>query len=98
MAFATEDTMHLQVDDRPVDVESLGPDAWPSVGFGSQVSLTEGTHRIGITLDVTHGGRELARWNWVPPTPGGALDTTTNWSVVPPQVLRPDPPVAPLAD
>jgi len=98
MAFATEDAMHLQVDNRPVDVVSVGPGAWQSVGFGSQVSLTEGTHRIGITLDVTHGGRELARWNWVPPTPGGALDTTTNWSVVPPQVLRPDPAVVPLAD
>jgi hypothetical protein len=98
MAFATDDTMHLQVDDRPIDVASIGPERWPSIGIGSRVSLTEGTHRIRVTLDVTHGGRELARWNWVPPTPGGTLDTATDWSVVPPHVLRPDPPVLPLAD
>jgi hypothetical protein len=91
MAFSAEDMMHLQIDGQPIDVVTVKPDQWPSVGLGSLVRLTEGPHNLRVTLDVTHGGRELARWNWVPPAPGGAPDSSTDWAVVPPQVLRPDP-------
>jgi hypothetical protein len=97
MAFAAEDTMHLQVDGQAVDVVTLGPEQWASAGLGSTVRLEEGPHLVRVTLDVTHTGRELARWNWVPPVPSGALDSAREWSVVPPQVLRPDPPVAVVA-
>ena len=96
MAFAAEDDMRLLVDQRPVDVVTVKPDGWASVGLGSTVRLEPGSHAVQITLQVTHGGRELARWNWVPPLADGALDATSEWSVVPPQVLRPDPPVARL--
>jgi hypothetical protein len=91
MAFSAEDMMHLQIDGQPIDVVTVKPDQWQGVGGGSLVRLTEGPHRLTVTLDVTHGGRVLARWNWVPPTPGGAPDTSSEWAVVPPQVLRPDP-------
>jgi hypothetical protein len=94
MAFASEDPMHLEIDGRPVDVVCVNPDQWRSVGLGSQVHLGEGWHSVRVTLEVTHGGRELARWNWVPPTASGAADTAAEWSVVPPSALRPDPPVA----
>jgi hypothetical protein len=95
MAFAAEDSMHLQLDERAVDVVTVKPDDWAKVGLGSQVRLSQGSHTVRVTLEVTHSGRELARWNWVPPAPTGALDADAEWSVVPPWVLRPDPPVAP---
>jgi hypothetical protein len=91
MAFAGEDRLSLQVDGRPVDVVSVTPDQWARVGTGSTVQLSEGPHTVAITLDVTHAGRELARWNWVPPLADGSADNTTQWSVVPPSVLRPTP-------
>ena len=97
MAFAAEDTMHLQVDGRAVDVVTVSPEQWAAVGLGSTVRLDEGPHVVRVTLDVTHYGRELARWNWVPPAADGALDSAREWSVVPPQVLRPDSPVAQVA-
>lgn len=89
MAFASEDTLHLQIEGQPVDVVTVKPEGWHSVGPGSQVQLSRGPHRIQVTLDISHGGRDLARWNWVPPQPNGALDPTAEWSVVPPRVLRP---------
>ena len=89
MAFAAEDDMQLQVDGRPIDVVTVGPDAWRNVGVGSQVELSAGPHRVQVSLGITHGGRELARWNWVPPLDSGTVDTATPWSVVPPSVLRP---------
>ena len=94
MAFAAEDAMHLQLDGVPVDVVTVKPDDWRTVGVGSTLELTEGEHRVRITLDVTHGGRELARWNWVPPLSSGATDSSGTWSVVPPWSLRPDAPVS----
>jgi hypothetical protein len=94
MAFAAEDTMRLRVDGQPVDVATVTPEQWATVGLGSSVPLVEGPHVVRVTLDVTHLGRELARWNWVPPAADGTLDSRTEWSVVPPQVLRPDAPVA----
>jgi hypothetical protein len=97
MAFASEDGMHLQVDGQPVDVVTIKPDDWRAVGTGSTLELSAGPHRVRVTLDVTHGGRELARWNWVPPQPSGAIDTAGAWSVVPPFVLRPDAPVTVLS-
>jgi hypothetical protein len=93
MAFAAEDAMHLQVDGAPVDVVSVAPDDWPAVGAGSSVPLTAGSHRVHVTLDITHGAREVARWNWVPPRADGSLDPDSAWAVVPPWVLRPDTPV-----
>lgn len=95
-AFASEDAMRLELDGQAVDVVTLKPDDWRTVGIGSTVNLTEGAHRVRVTLTVTHGGREVARWNWVPPQPSGAVDATGAWSVVPPWVLRPDAPVTPL--
>lgn len=95
-AFASEDGMHLQLDGQTVDVVTVKPENWPTVGIGSTVDLAAGNHRVRVTLDVTHGGREIARWNWVPPLDTGALDTTGRWDVVPPWVLRPDRPVAVL--
>ena len=86
--------MHLQVDGRLVDVATLKPEVWRDVGVGSQVQLTQGAHRVDVTLDITHGGRELARWNWVPPLESGAMDGVSAWGVTPPQVLRPDAAVA----
>jgi hypothetical protein len=93
MAFAAEDTMQLHVDGQAVEVVTVRPEQWASVGIGSVVRLEEGRHAVRVTLDVTHSGRELARWNWVPPASDGALDSATEWSVVPPQVLRPESPV-----
>jgi hypothetical protein len=93
MAFAAEDTMQLHVDGQAVEVATVRPEQWASVGIGSVVRLEEGRHAVRVTLDVTHSGRELARWNWVPPASDGALDSATEWSVVPPQVLRPESPV-----
>ncbi len=90
MAFASEDTMHLQVDNQPVDVVTVKPEGWATVGVGSQVQLTSGPHRVQVTLDVSHGGRDLARWNWIPPMPSGGMDPSSSWSVVPPRNLRPD--------
>ena len=95
MAFASDDTMRLEIDGHAVDVICVQPEQWQSVGIGSEVRLTEGRHSVRVTLEITHGGRNLARWNWVPPTAGGVIDTAAEWSVVPPHVLRPDPPVAP---
>jgi hypothetical protein len=96
MAFASEDGMHLQLDGQPVEVVTVKPDDWRGVGTGSTVQLEAGPHRVQVTLDVSHGGRELARWNWVPPQASGAVDAGGSWSVVPPSVLRPDPPVTVL--
>jgi hypothetical protein len=96
MAFAAEDAIRLQIDGDPVDVVSVKPDDWRGVGVGSTLELTEGAHRVRITLDVTHGGREVARWNWVPPQTSGAVDANAAWSVVPPWALRPDSPVTVL--
>jgi hypothetical protein len=93
MAFAAEDTMQLHVDGQAVEVVTVRPEQWASVGIGSVVRLEEGRHAVRVTLDVTHSGRELARWNWVPPASDGALNSATEWSVVPPQVLRPESPV-----
>jgi hypothetical protein len=93
MAFASEDTMHLVLDSRPVDVVKARPDDWRTLGVGSLVELSAGPHRVQLTLDISHGGRDLARWNWVPPLANGAVDTASPWSVVPPPVLRPDPTV-----
>jgi hypothetical protein len=90
MAFAAEDPMHLQLDGAPVDIVTTSPEGWRSVGLGSEVRLAAGAHRVQVTLDVTHGGRELARWNWVPPRPSGDIDADSPWSVVPPSALRPD--------
>jgi hypothetical protein len=89
MAFAAEDTMHLSVDGVQQDVVTVQPDRWASVGGGSEVQLTAGAHRVEIRLDITHGGREIARWNWVPPLDGGGVDASSTWAVVPPWVLRP---------
>jgi hypothetical protein len=97
MAFATEDPMQLEVDGQPVDVVTVGPDGWRTVGLGSAVPLTQGAHRVQVTLEITHGGRELARWNWVPPAADGSPDANGDWSVVPPSVLRPDPPISVLS-
>ena len=96
MAFATEDSMHVQLDGQPVEVVTVKPDDWRGVGTGSTVRLETGAHRVRVTLDVTHGGRELARWNWVRPLASGAVDSGGTWSVVPPSVLRPDTPVTVL--
>jgi hypothetical protein len=90
MAFGSQDSMHLQIDGQPVDVVTVRPEGWQTVGSGSAVQLSQGAHRVQVTLDITHGGRELARWNWVPPQANGAMDTDSEWSVVPPHVLRPD--------
>jgi hypothetical protein len=90
MAFAAEDQMHLRLDDAPVDVVTVGPDGWRGVGLGSTLPLAAGAHRVQVTLDVTHGGRNQARWNWVPPRADGSVDAGTAWSVVPPSVLRPE--------
>jgi hypothetical protein len=90
MAFAAEDPMHLRIDGQPADVVTASPDGWRNVGSGSPVRLSAGPHRVEVSLEVTHGGRELARWNWVPPAPSGELDDAAPWSVVPPSVLRPD--------
>jgi hypothetical protein len=94
MAFAAEDAMRLELDGHPADVVTVGPDQWSKVGLGSVVQLSAGPHPVRVTLDVTHAGRELARWNWVPPRPGGTPDAAAAWTVVPPMVLRPDPPIA----
>ena len=94
MAFAAEDAMHLSLDGVPVEVVTVKPDDWGAVGSGSIVQLSEGAHRVEVRLDITHGGRELARWNWVPPQPNGVPDLSAAWSVVPPAVLRPDLPIA----
>jgi hypothetical protein len=96
MAFAAEDPMHFEVDGRPIDVVTVSPDRWPTVGRGSPVPLTAGPHQVQITLDITHGGRELARWNWIPPQPNGSPTTGDPWTVVPPMTLRPEPPIRPL--
>ncbi|HEV7663528.1 MAG TPA: PA14 domain-containing protein [Chloroflexota bacterium] len=93
MAFAAEDQMHLRVDGQLVDVVSLRPEQWQAAAVGSQLRLAEGPHQVEVTLDVTHGGRELARWNWVPPQADGAVDAAAEWAVVPPRALRPDQPV-----
>jgi 4-amino-4-deoxy-L-arabinose transferase-like glycosyltransferase len=93
MGFSSDDTMRLEIDGRPVQVVSVRPDDWQTVGAGSEVRLTEGRHAVRVFLDVTHGGRDVARWNWVPPMPDGRTDVAASWAVVPPNVLRPDPPV-----
>jgi hypothetical protein len=93
-AFAAEDPMRLELDGQTVDVVTVKPDDWRTVAAGSTVNLTDGPHRVQVTLTVTHSGREAARWNWVPPLPGGAADASGAWSVVPPWVLRPDPSVS----
>jgi hypothetical protein len=85
--------MRLEIDGQPVKVVSVRPDDWQTVGAGSEVRLTEGRHAVRVFLDVTHGGRDVARWNWVPPMPDGRTDVAASWAVVPPNVLRPDPPV-----
>jgi hypothetical protein len=90
MAFAAEDSMRLLIDGQPMNVVTVPPEGWRGVGLGSQVDLAEGVHRVEVRLEITHGGREQARWNWVPPLNDGSLDTTSPWSVVPPQALRPD--------
>jgi hypothetical protein len=94
MGFSSDDTMRLEIDGQPVQVVSVRPDDWQTVGAGSEVRLTEGQHAVRVFLDVTHGGRDVARWNWVPPMADGRTDVAANWAVVPPNVLRPDPPVA----
>ncbi len=96
MAFAAEDQMQLRLDGQPVTVLTVGPDQWRGLGQGSLLAIVEGQHEVRITLDVTHGGRELARWSWVPPLPDGGVDSRGEWSVVPPMVLRPENPVQPL--
>jgi hypothetical protein len=93
MAFAAEDAMQLQIDGTPVDVLTTSPDGWRDVGMGSTVQLPGGAHRVEVRLDITHGARELARWNWAPPRDDGAVDSQAGWSVVPPWALRPDPSV-----
>jgi hypothetical protein len=90
MAFAAEDRMRLQIDGAPVDVAVVSPDDWRTVGIGSGVQLTAGAHRVVVALDVSHGGRDLARWNWVPPRADGTPDASTPWTVVPPAALRPE--------
>jgi hypothetical protein len=90
MAFAAEDPMHLQVDGGRVDIVTASPEGWRSVGLGSEIRLAAGAHRVQVSLDVSHGGRELARWNWVPPRASGEVDADAPWSVVPPSALRPD--------
>ena len=92
MAFAAEDPMQLEVDSQRVAVVTALPDGWARVGGGSLVRLSAGPHDVRVTLQVTHGGRELARWNWVPPLADGRVQSSGDWSVVPPMVLRPDPP------
>jgi hypothetical protein len=94
MAFAAEDPMQLEVDGQRVEVVTVPPDGWARVGAGSLVRLDAGSHDVRVTLQVTHGGRELARWNWVPPLGDGRVQSGGEWSVVPPMVLRPDPPPA----
>ena len=95
MAFSAEDAMHLRVDGRLMDVVTTKPDEWRNVGAGSSVQLSAGVHRVQVMLDITHGGRELARWSWVPPLADGSVDGGSTWSVVPPWLLRPDPAVGP---
>jgi hypothetical protein len=90
MAFAAEDPMSLELDGSPLSIATVGPDAWSNVGEGTPVMLAAGPHRVQVTQQVTHGGRNLARWNWVPPRADGTLDQRTPWTVVPPSVLRPD--------
>jgi hypothetical protein len=96
MAFAAEDPMRLELDGQSIDVVTVGPERWGGVGPGSLVNLSERPHAVRVTLQVTHGGRELARWNWVPPRPDGTVATQGTWAVVPPMVLRPDPPLRAL--
>jgi hypothetical protein len=96
MAFAAEDPMHLQLDGQPVDVVTLKPDDWRPGALGTPVHLDAGPHRVRLTLDVTHNGRELARWNWVPPMANGEADSSGAWSVVPPSALRPETPLTVL--
>jgi hypothetical protein len=98
MAFAAEDPMQLMLDGQRVDVMTVAPDRWGGVGVGSVVQVQAGAHAVQVTLQVTHGGRELARWNWVPPRPDGTQQSGSEWAVVPPMVLRPETPVRALPD
>jgi hypothetical protein len=91
MVFAAEDPMTLELDGQPVGVPTFPPDAWARADLGAVVPLTAGLHTVRVTLQVTHGGRDLARWNWVPPRTDGSLDAASAWTVVPPMVLRPAP-------
>jgi len=94
-AFAADDPVRVLLDDQPMDVVWVKPEQWQSVGIGTRVRLSEGRHTVQVAVDVTHGGREVVRWMWVPPAAGGSLDANGEWTVVPPTALRPDPPVAP---
>jgi hypothetical protein len=93
MAFASEDPMRLEVDGGRVEVQRVGPGEWGRLGVGSLVQLTEGPRHVRVILDVTHGGRDLARWNWVPPNANGVADLGAEWAIVPPMLLRPDTPL-----
>jgi hypothetical protein len=88
--------MQLDVDGRRVEVVTVPPDRWAGVGQGSLVELTAGAHQVDVNLLVTHGGRELARWNWVPPNPDGSPASGGQWTVMPPMNLRPATPVRAL--
>jgi Dolichyl-phosphate-mannose-protein mannosyltransferase len=90
MVFAAEDKMRLEIDGQAVDVATVPPGGWDSVGLGSTIYLRQGPHRVLVTLEVTHGGRDLARWNWVLPQADGSVNALGEWSVVPPTLLRPD--------
>jgi hypothetical protein len=93
MAFVAEDDMQLALDGTVTPVATMRSPSWRAVGVGSIVELSAGPHRVRVTLRVTHDGRELARWDWVPPSADGAADDGSDWSVVPPSALRPDVPV-----
>lgn len=93
MAFSSDGVVGLQIDNHPVDVASVKPDSWKSVGSGTTVDLQAGPHPVRITLTMTNGGRSVVRWNWVPPLPDGRVDPNTSFTVVPPTVLRPLTPV-----
>lgn len=93
MVFAADGQIAIEIDGRPVSIEQMSPDAFAATDLGTAIKLEDGSHSVRITLTLDHSPRTVVRWNWVPPGAGGELDSTGDWSVVPPMVLRPDAPI-----
>ena len=92
MQFVVEGQVTLEIDGRPISVAQPSPDGLTKDSPGTDVPLDAGAHAVRVALTIDHGGRTVIRWNWVPPLASGQGGAGA-WTVVPPMVLRPDPPI-----
>jgi len=57
------------------------------------ILLRRGAHPVTVRVGTGRVNPAYVRWEWIPPLPEGRANDHDEWTIVPPQVLRPVEPV-----